>query len=108
MAMMALKGGADIVDDVLSSSSGVDDAPRVVLGDGDFEVDLEDKVLEWSDRAGGELASLTAEEAIARLPRHFSLQAGAENSSSLPVRELRWCAKPVHRPFRHNAQKINQ
>ncbi|GKT65041.1 hypothetical protein ColTof3_12380 [Colletotrichum tofieldiae] len=63
MAMMTLKGGADVDDDVLSSSSGGDDAPRVLVGDGDFEVDLEDKVLEWSERAGGELAPLTAEEA---------------------------------------------
>ncbi|GJC82245.1 hypothetical protein ColLi_05083 [Colletotrichum liriopes] len=63
MAMMMLKGGADVDDDVLSSSSGGDDAPRVLVGDGDFEVDMEAKVLEWSERAGGELAPLTAEEA---------------------------------------------
>ncbi|KAK1993941.1 hypothetical protein LX36DRAFT_229643 [Colletotrichum falcatum] len=61
MAMMALKGGADVDDDVLSSSSGEDDAPRSVVGDEDFEVDLEDEVLEWSEGAGRELALLTAE-----------------------------------------------
>ncbi|KAK2017558.1 hypothetical protein LZ32DRAFT_654594 [Colletotrichum eremochloae] len=60
MAMMTLKGGADVDDDVLSSSSGGDDAPRVLVGDGDFEVDLEDRILKWSERAGGELAPLTA------------------------------------------------
>ncbi|WDK15029.1 hypothetical protein CGRA01v4_06310 [Colletotrichum graminicola] len=63
MAMMTPKGGADVYDDVLYSSSGGDDAPRVLVGDGDFEVDLEDKVLEWRERAEGELAPLTVKEA---------------------------------------------
>lgn len=63
MVMMTLKGGVNVDEDVLSSSSGGDDAPRVPFGDGDVEVDLEDKVLEWGERAGQELASLTIEEA---------------------------------------------
>ncbi|KAF5494653.1 Levansucrase [Colletotrichum siamense] len=62
MAMMTLKGGADVDDDVLSSSSGGDDAPRVLIGDGYFEGDLEDKVLEWNERAEGELAPLSVDE----------------------------------------------
>lgn len=52
MTMTTLKGGWDVDEDVLSSSSGGDDAPRVVFGDGDVEIDLKDKVLEWSERAG--------------------------------------------------------
>ncbi|KAF5492817.1 hypothetical protein CGCF413_v009433 [Colletotrichum fructicola] len=63
MTMMTLKGGWDIDEDVLSSSSGRDDAPRVMFGDGDVEIDLKDKVLEWSERAGEELAPLTIDEA---------------------------------------------
>ncbi|KAK2735664.1 hypothetical protein CKAH01_18951 [Colletotrichum kahawae] len=62
MAMVALKGGADVDDDVLSSTSGGDGARRVLVGDRDVEVDLEDKVLEWSGHAREELAPLTANE----------------------------------------------
>ncbi|KAF4850472.1 hypothetical protein CGCSCA4_v003837 [Colletotrichum siamense] len=63
MTMMTLNGGGDVDEDVLSSSSGGDDAPRVLFGDGDVEIDLKDKVLEWSERAGEELAPLTIDEA---------------------------------------------
>ncbi|KAJ3959411.1 hypothetical protein N0V92_003962 [Colletotrichum tropicale] len=63
MTMMTLKGGWDVDEDVLSSSSGRDDAPRIMFGDGDVEIDLKDKVLEWSERAGEELAPLTIDEA---------------------------------------------
>ncbi|KAH0434534.1 hypothetical protein CcaCcLH18_05277 [Colletotrichum camelliae] len=62
MAMVALKGGADVDDDVLSSTSGGDGARRVLVGDRDVEVDLEDKVLDWSGHAREELAQLTANE----------------------------------------------
>ncbi|KAF4830187.1 hypothetical protein CGCTS75_v006288 [Colletotrichum tropicale] len=63
MTMMTLKGGGGVDEDVLSSASGGDDAPRVLFGDGDVEIDLKDKVLEWSERAGEELAPLTIDEA---------------------------------------------
>ncbi|KAI8290837.1 hypothetical protein K4K56_006893 [Colletotrichum sp. SAR 10_98] len=63
MTMMSLKGGGDVDEDVLSSASDGDDAPRVLFGDGDVEIDLKDKVLEWSERAGEELAPLTIDEA---------------------------------------------
>ncbi|KAI8299012.1 hypothetical protein K4K61_011036 [Colletotrichum sp. SAR11_59] len=63
MVMMALKGGAEVLDDVLSSASGDEDAPRVLVGAGDVEMDLDDKVLGWSEHAEEELALLTTEEA---------------------------------------------
>ncbi|KAI8239241.1 hypothetical protein K4K55_002087 [Colletotrichum sp. SAR 10_96] len=63
MAMMALMEGADADHHILSSASGGDDAPRILFGDKDIEIDLEDKVLEWSERAGQEFASLTTAEA---------------------------------------------
>ncbi|EQB59549.1 hypothetical protein CGLO_00030 [Colletotrichum gloeosporioides Cg-14] len=63
MVMMTLKKGADADDDVMSRASGGDDVLRILLGDEDVENDLNDKVLEWSERAGQELASLTVEEA---------------------------------------------
>ncbi|KAH9225375.1 hypothetical protein K456DRAFT_1731927 [Colletotrichum gloeosporioides 23] len=43
MVMMTLKEGADADDDVLSSASGGDDAQRILFGDEDVEIDLEDK-----------------------------------------------------------------
>ncbi|KAI8217952.1 hypothetical protein K4K53_008987 [Colletotrichum sp. SAR 10_77] len=63
MVMMALMEGADTDHHMLSSASGGDDAPRILFGDKDVEIDLEDKVLEWSERAGQEFASLTTAEA---------------------------------------------
>lgn len=62
MTMMTLNGGGDVDEDVLSSFSGGDDAPRVLFGDGDVDIDLKNKVLEWSERAGEELAPLTIDE----------------------------------------------
>ncbi|KAJ5009646.1 hypothetical protein K4K57_008447 [Colletotrichum sp. SAR 10_99] len=46
MAMMALMEGADADHHILSSASGGDDAPRILFGDKDVAIDLEDKVLE--------------------------------------------------------------
>ncbi|KAI8160952.1 hypothetical protein K4K49_005779 [Colletotrichum sp. SAR 10_70] len=62
MVMMTLKEDADADDDVLSSACGGDDAQRILFGDEDVEINLEDKVLGWSERVGQELASLTTEE----------------------------------------------